>query len=277
MKLWVTEWLDGTTRYQMSGAQRAFWIDLLAMAGRSRCPGVICAGQDGNDFVGYPLSKFAALDTAGEIDVLTTFALFERTGKITVEVTAESPAKLYKVTVLNWDKYQSEYSRQKRYRKGYADGYTRKSSPQVTPQVTPKNTEELQAKLQPTLLREGEGEGEGEEKHRANTDGSHAGNDLQSALDRVWQHYLSKLGKNPKLSSFTSARRNKGMARLRECLQKAGGDLEKAEALMKLAVDALAASDFHRGSNDRQKAYDSWERNLFANQEQLERWLEQAA
>lgn len=52
IKLWVNEWLDGTTRFQMSGAQRAFWIDLLAMAGRSRFPGIICAGMDGELYVG---------------------------------------------------------------------------------------------------------------------------------------------------------------------------------------------------------------------------------
>jgi hypothetical protein len=49
VKLWTNEWLDGTTRYQMSDAQRAFWIDLLAMAGRSRFPGIICAGRDGQN------------------------------------------------------------------------------------------------------------------------------------------------------------------------------------------------------------------------------------
>ena len=48
VKLWVSEWLDGTTRFQMSGAERAFWIDLLAMAGRSRHPEVVCAGKDGD-------------------------------------------------------------------------------------------------------------------------------------------------------------------------------------------------------------------------------------
>jgi hypothetical protein len=49
VKLWTNEWLDGTTRYQMSGAQRALWIDLLALAGRSRFPGVVCAGRDGDE------------------------------------------------------------------------------------------------------------------------------------------------------------------------------------------------------------------------------------
>jgi hypothetical protein len=129
-----------------------------------------------------------------------------------------------------------------------------------------------------TIGTEGEEEGEekGEEKHCANAARPHDSEDLRSALDRVWHYYIAKLGKNPKLLSFTSARKNKGMARLRECLVKADGDLEKAEALMKLAVDALAASDFHRGANDQKKVYDSWERHLFPSQEKLESWLEQA-
>ncbi len=39
IKLWTTEWLDGTTRYQMTGAQRAFWVDLIAIAGASPLSG----------------------------------------------------------------------------------------------------------------------------------------------------------------------------------------------------------------------------------------------
>lgn len=114
VKLWTNEWLDGTTRYQMSDAQRAFWIDLLAMAGRSRFPGVICSGQDGDRFVGYPLNRFQSL-MAAPIDVEATFALFERTGKVKVTASDSTP-KLYVIELLSWDKYQSEYHRTKKYR-----------------------------------------------------------------------------------------------------------------------------------------------------------------
>lgn len=117
VKLWVNEWLDGTTRYEMSDAQRAFWIDLLAMAGRSRYPGVICAGKspDGK-YIGYPINKFQSL-MSEPLNVEETLAMFERTGKITVESTPDSPLKLLTLELLNWDKYQSEYQRQKPYRK----------------------------------------------------------------------------------------------------------------------------------------------------------------
>lgn len=115
VKLWVNEWLDGTTRFEMTDAQRAFWIDLMAMAGRSRFPGIICAGQIDGQFIGYPLNKFQALMSEA-IDVEATLALFERNHKIEIEVTQEAPTKLYKLTLQNWDRYQSEYQRQKKYR-----------------------------------------------------------------------------------------------------------------------------------------------------------------
>lgn len=119
VKLWVNEWLDGTTRGEMSDAQRAFWIDLLAMAGRSRYPGIVCAGKgpEGN-IIGYPVNKFQGL-MSEPIDVEETFALFERTGKVRIEVTATSPVKLIALHLLSWDKYQSEYNRQKPYRESW--------------------------------------------------------------------------------------------------------------------------------------------------------------
>src|SRR5208337_1378104 len=116
VKLWVNEWLDGTTRFEMSDSQRAFWIDLLAMGGRSRFPGRICAGQVEGHFVGCPLTKFQAL-MAEPMDVLETLKLFEKTGKITLRTTATTPVKLYMIELVNWDRYQSEYQRQKKYRK----------------------------------------------------------------------------------------------------------------------------------------------------------------
>ncbi len=97
-----------------------------------------------------------------------------------------------------------------------------------------------------------------------------------AAVRRLWVYYIQKFEKNEKLYSFTQLRKSKGQARLHECLAKTGDNLEKAEGLMRLAIDALAASAFHRGENDRKKRYDSWEKNLFSSQEQFERWLEQS-
>ena len=100
--------------------------------------------------------------------------------------------------------------------------------------------------------------------------------DLKPVVHRLWKFYLEKLDKNPKLLTLTPLRQNKAQKRLSECLRKTGGDLAKAEELMQMAVGALADSEFHRGVNENKKRYDSWERNLFPNQEKLEWWLERA-
>jgi hypothetical protein len=159
VKLWVNEWLDGTIRFQMSGAQRAFWIDLLAMAGRSRYPGIICAGMDGDRHVGYPLKTFEALDAGAEIDLLSTLELFAKTGKIIFQITTEEPVKLYTITICNWKKYQSEYQRQKTYQRTYrrkTKNLSEKLSPKVGSIYLPEG--EVEGEL--------EGKGEKEEKGR---------------------------------------------------------------------------------------------------------------
>jgi hypothetical protein len=119
IKLWTVEWLEGTTRYQMSDGQRAFFVDLIAMAGRSRTPGVICAGSDSGQIVGYPLKRFEVL-VGPTVDVLETFALFERLGKTKIAVTNSTEPKLYSVELVNWKKYQSNQAsqnlRQQRHR-----------------------------------------------------------------------------------------------------------------------------------------------------------------
>jgi hypothetical protein len=115
VKLWVNEWLEGTTRCEMSDAQRAFFIDLLAMAGRSRFPGIVCAGQINGKFVGYPITKFQSLMTT-PINVQETLELFERNEKVKLTYTQTEPFALVMVELLKWEQYQSEYQRQKPYR-----------------------------------------------------------------------------------------------------------------------------------------------------------------
>ncbi len=100
--------------------------------------------------------------------------------------------------------------------------------------------------------------------------------EIRATILRLWNYYLAKLGKNPKLLTLTALREQKGRSRLAECLRKTSGELSKAEELMQMAIDALAASEFHRGGNEGRKRYTSWEKNLFPNQEKLERWLEEA-
>ena len=120
IKLWVNPWLDGTTRWQTTGAQRAFWLDLLALSARGRFPGFVCAGQDAGQIIGYP-PKWYAANQAEDFDVLAAFELFERTEKIRIIRTSQEPL-LIAIEILNWNLYQpslddAERSRNYRERK----------------------------------------------------------------------------------------------------------------------------------------------------------------
>lgn len=95
-------------------------------------------------------------------------------------------------------------------------------------------------------------------------------------VERVWEYYLTRLKKNAGVMGLTPMRIGVGLARLKECGDKTGGDMTSAEELMKLAVDTLASSKFHRGENNSHRAFDSWENNLFKTTEQMEQWLEAA-
>lgn len=99
-----------------------------------------------------------------------------------------------------------------------------------------------------------------------NGKGEHA-----AAVIRVWEYYLGKFDKNPKLLTFSPLRKQKGLARMDCALKKTGGDCERAEGLMRLAVDAMAQSEFHRAGG-----YTSWEKHLFPSDEKFEIWLEKS-
>ena len=162
VKLWVSDWLDGTTRYQMNGAQRAFWIDLLAMAGRGRVGGIVCSGKDGNKLIGYPIEKFQSLSPSEPLDVLKTLKLFERTGKIKIEVEKNDfGLTLYVIHIVSWHRYQSEYERIKKYRGKSNNESTEKVHEKSQPKSQKSNTTEVEVEVEEEEEGEGEGEGEG--------------------------------------------------------------------------------------------------------------------
>ena len=98
--------------------------------------------------------------------------------------------------------------------------------------------------------------------------------DLSKLLQDVWDYYINKVERNPKIYSFTPLRKRKGLLRLRECLSKTNGDAVKAVELMKIAVDNLASSDWHMGRNPKTggERYCEWEDHLFSSHEQMEKW-----
>lgn len=200
IKVWVGEWLDGTTRYEMTGAQRAFWVDLLAMAGRSRVPGVVCAGDEAGSLFGYPISRFQGILGDDTVDVLETLRMFESQGKISMQVTRDSDPKLYAVTIISWQKYQSEYMRQQASRKSKA----RQGADNVTPKSTPR------------CAIEGEVEEEGEtEEENTNTivETEIVSTSLGSKAMDAWNDNCGEL---PKINKMTRRRMAKLKQRLRE-------------------------------------------------------------
>ena len=104
VKVWVQESLTGTLRFECDAAERGVWYDLLVLAGNCRQEGVIAAGEG----VPYPDEWIAG------------------TLNITLKLYKEAKAKFIKsgrleengagLRVVNWQKYQSEYERQKKYR-----------------------------------------------------------------------------------------------------------------------------------------------------------------
>jgi len=114
VKLWVNEWLDGTTRFELTAPQRLLWIDLLALAGRSRFPGLIYAGEgEQGKKVGYPLAYLAGVLQMDEVALNNALKLLEHHSHITLD---EVSSEKFVIGIANWEKYQSEYLRQKTYR-----------------------------------------------------------------------------------------------------------------------------------------------------------------
>jgi hypothetical protein len=145
VKLWTHEWLRGTSRFELTPSQRSAFVDLLAMAGDSKVPGKVCAGLDADgSILGFPLSYISGVLTMAESELEQVLEILAKQGRI--ESTTD-PRGNWIITLTSWERYQSEYHRQKSYRSNSTE-------------VTGKVTTEARRKL-PV---EGEVEGDGEEE-----------------------------------------------------------------------------------------------------------------
>lgn len=111
VKLWVNEWLTGTVRWQLTPQQRSMWADLLALAGNSRFPGIICSGETNGILDPFPMDYLCSVFRCAEADVLAAFDLFKKQSRIVINEAGV-------IQIVNWDKYQSEYQL-KRQRRTY--------------------------------------------------------------------------------------------------------------------------------------------------------------
>ena len=95
-------------------------------------------------------------------------------------------------------------------------------------------------------------------------------------LQEVFAYYLDRTGRKPSAYTLTPARKQKGLARLRECISRSQGDLPSAVAMLKMAIDGICKSDWHMGRDPKTggKRYVEWESHLFGSVENLEKWIE---
>jgi len=99
---------------------------------------------------------------------------------------------------------------------------------------------------------------------------------IQRVTRNAFEYYVEKVTKNPKTYSLTTARKEQATTRLREIWPKLREPKEEsAQNILHDVIDALAASDFHMGREEKTngKKYCDWE-IIFRSQEQFEKWLQ---
>lgn len=134
IKLWVHEWLDGTTRFELDEKERGVWVDLMALAGDSKFPGIIASGQLNGVLRGYPLSYLSGKLVISMETLKSTLQKCEQYGKIKVEKNSEE----YVIRITNFAKYQSEYLRQKEYYVGQQSQSKKAKAKELTPEELKK-------------------------------------------------------------------------------------------------------------------------------------------
>lgn len=104
IKLWVTECLEGSIRYQLRPDERSVWYDLILFAALGTPPGHICD----RDQRPLPHSFVASRLNITEVLLESTLDDCKAEGRISEDEKG--------IHIVHWDRYQSEYDRQKPYR-----------------------------------------------------------------------------------------------------------------------------------------------------------------
>lgn len=109
-KSWPYDNIYGTSRFDLTATNRGIWNDLLDLAKLSRIePGLIAPGPG----QAYPHQWLAGLLNISLGDLEETIELLKKTDRITENHDG--------IKITNWDKYQTEYDRQKPYRQAKKD------------------------------------------------------------------------------------------------------------------------------------------------------------
>ena len=119
IRIWPHAWFDSSMRVELTNEERAFWIDIIALAGKSRVPGIICSGQDEGGRIGYPLVLLSSLLVSWTPEQTSQIlVLLEKTDRVRiVRRPLLSGEDGIIVEVVNWQKWQSESQRVRKYRR----------------------------------------------------------------------------------------------------------------------------------------------------------------
>jgi len=118
VKLYCREWLTSTVRLNLTEQDRSRFIDLLAMAGDSKVPGVVCAGYENGQLVGYPVDWIGSMMRCTVEELRKTLEKLTKSGRVTISQTKSdlvemtSPDSNPIIRITGWNKFQSEYLRQ---------------------------------------------------------------------------------------------------------------------------------------------------------------------
>lgn len=104
-KSWPIDNLFGSSRFELTAAQRGIWNDLLDMAKISRVQPGLIAPAKGSAYSHEWLSNFLNI-TFEELD--GALEVLKRTERISENGSG--------IEIINWKRYQPEYDRQKPYR-----------------------------------------------------------------------------------------------------------------------------------------------------------------
>ena len=108
IKLWTQESLYGSISKELEPAERWAWIGLLCLAGDSIIPGIVCAAPD----IPWTDEQISAIIKIPLKTWLSAKEKMIKHNKITINEGI--------IHIVNWEKYQSEYERTKKYRKSTA-------------------------------------------------------------------------------------------------------------------------------------------------------------
>lgn len=104
IKLWIDDCLEGPIRFKLTPDERSVYYELELMAGKSETPGYITQDEQ----TPYPSQYIAGVLNISLELLERSLAKLQQLNKIALNDGG--------IRMLDWDKHQSEYQRQKKYR-----------------------------------------------------------------------------------------------------------------------------------------------------------------